>query len=171
MRRGRVTEMVARSKTGRGYRKLLAFQAAHELVKAIYQTTAVFPKMEQFGLVSQMRRAAVSVAANIVEGHALNTTPQFLRHLATSFGSCKELEYYIDLAHELEYIEEDRFLALQQLEGRTAFMISRLSTSLRNRLASGTIKKSAPPASRHTPDSADSPVPPDSLDSINRVSP
>lgn len=120
--------------TVRGYRKLLAFQAAHEVVLDTYQITKDFPKSEQFGLTSQMRRAAVSVTANIVEGNTLDSTPQFLRHLAISLGSCKELEYYFDLASELEYADRDQPQAVQHKCGRAAYLISALSNSLKKRI-------------------------------------
>jgi len=140
-------------RSGQGYRKLVAFRAAHELVKATYEITARFPKSEQFGLTSQMRRAAVSVAANIVEGHALSTTALFVRHLAISFGSCKELEYYFELAGELGYMDDAELLRACRLEGQTAYLISALSRGLKNRATKASpVACSQPPAA----DSSDS---------------
>jgi four helix bundle protein len=115
----------------RGYRKLLAFEAAHEMVKMTYRATDAFPRSEQFGLTSQMRRAAVSVAANIVEGYVLSSTAQFTRHLDISFGSCKELEYYFDLAGDLGYVNEAELEKAQHMCGRAAYMILSLSRSLK----------------------------------------
>ena len=118
-----------------GYRKLLAFQAAHESAKATYALTGSFPKAEIFGLTSQMRRAAVSVPANIVEGWALDTTTLFIRHLSISYGSCKELEYYIDLANELGYLTKEDSEEAHKLLGRTAYFVTSLAKSLRAKRA------------------------------------
>jgi four helix bundle protein len=128
-----------RQPDARGYKKLLAFQCAHQLVKIVYSLTADFPKTEQFGLTSQMRRAAVSVAANIVEGYTRGTTALYLRHVDISFGSCKELEYYLELSGELGYISDADARAALELAGRTAYMLSGLIRGLRSK-----IDKSAP---------------------------
>ncbi len=88
----------------RDHRKLDAFQLAHQLVLAIYRVTAAFPSHELFGLTSQMRRAAVSGAANIVEGSARRTEADFLRFLDISFSSLREVGYYIELSGDLEYL-------------------------------------------------------------------
>lgn len=117
----------------RGYRKLLAFQAAHELVIATYRVTTGFPKSEQFGLTSQMRRAAVSVAANIVEGNTVGSSAMFSRHLAISLGSCKELEYYFDLVLELGYADSGELQTAQQKCGRAAYLVTALWNSIKNR--------------------------------------
>jgi four helix bundle protein len=89
---------------GKGYKKLKAYEEAHRLVKEIYAITATFPKSELFGLVSQMRRAAVSVAANIIEGQARLSKNEFRQFLSIANGSLVELEYYLELARDLQYI-------------------------------------------------------------------
>lgn len=65
----------------RSYRDLVAWQKAMQLARAVYQATREFPREELYGLVSQMRRAAVSVPSNIAEGHARRTTGEFLQFL------------------------------------------------------------------------------------------
>ena len=135
-----MTEGVAH-RPSQGYRRLLAFQAAHDLVKATYEVTSSFPKSEQSGLTSQMRRAAVSAAANIVEGHAPNSTPLFLRRPATSFGSCKELGYYSGLSQELGYMEGEGIQRVKRLEGRAAYLINALIQGLKRRLSAGKVSE------------------------------
>jgi four helix bundle protein len=91
----------------RDHTKLRAFQLADSLALATYQTTKTFPSEERFGLTAQMRRAAVSIASNIVEGCAKSTEPEYLRYLDTAYGSARELEYQISLAQRLGYLRTE----------------------------------------------------------------
>lgn len=90
----------------RKHHDLLAWQEGVKLVKAIYSLTQSFPREEQFGLTSQMRRAAISVPANIAEGAARSTTKEFAHFLILARGSLSELETHIVIARELEYVAE-----------------------------------------------------------------
>jgi len=87
----------------RNHKKLRAFELADKLALDVYRLTQAFPKMEQFGLVSQMRRCAVSIASNIVEGCARNTEADYVHFLDIAYGSCRELEYQLSLVHRLEF--------------------------------------------------------------------
>ena len=89
----------------RDHTKLRAFELADELVILIYRATRQFPKEEIFGLVSQMRRAAVSVPSNIVEGCARESQAEYLRFLEIAFGSLRELHYQFDLSKRLGYLD------------------------------------------------------------------
>jgi four helix bundle protein len=92
----------------RDHTKLRAFELADEVVLLIYQATRKFPKEEIYGLTSQMRRAAVSVPSNIVEGCTRESQAEYLRFLEMAFGSLRELHYQFDLAKRLGYfIEQD----------------------------------------------------------------
>jgi four helix bundle protein len=91
----------------RDHKKLRAFELADELALAIYQATRRFPKEELFGLTAQMRRAAVSVASNIVEGCARNSQADYLHFLDMAFGSANELGYQATLAHRLGYLANE----------------------------------------------------------------
>ncbi|MGH7180999.1 MAG: four helix bundle protein, partial [Nitrospiraceae bacterium] len=82
----------------RDHTRLRAFELADEVVLLVYQATAGFPKDELFGLTSQIRRAAVSVSSNIVEGCARDSEAEYLRFLNIAFGSLRELHYQLDLA-------------------------------------------------------------------------
>jgi four helix bundle protein len=87
------------------YRKLQAWNNAHHLTISIYRATEAFPWAERYGLVTQMRRAAISVASNIVEGVARNRRAETAHFVRVALGSCTELEYQILLSQELKYLE------------------------------------------------------------------
>lgn len=93
----------------KGYKKLKVFEEAHKLVKDIYLITEQFPKSELFGLVSQMRRSAVSVPANIIEGQARLGRKEFKHFLSIANGSLVELEYYLELAVDLNYLAKESY--------------------------------------------------------------
>jgi four helix bundle protein len=95
-----------------GFRKLIVWQKADELAFKIYVVTKNFPKDELFALTSQMRRAALSVPANIVEGYARNSRKEKLQFCAIARASLTELEYYIEFAFRLNYCNEDSYTAL-----------------------------------------------------------
>jgi len=90
----------------RDHTKLRAFELADEVVLLIYQITREFPQQEMYGLTSQMRRAAVSVPSNIVEGCARERQTEYLRFLEIAFGSLRELHYQFDLAERLGYFKD-----------------------------------------------------------------
>ena len=87
----------------RKHHDLLAWQQSIALVKVIYRLTEGFPQNELYALTSQMRRAAVSVPANIAEGLGRNSTKELLRYLAIARGSLSELDTYLVLTRELGY--------------------------------------------------------------------
>ena len=90
----------------RQHHDLLAWQEAIHLVKAIYSLTRTFPKVEQFALTSQMRRAAVSIPSNIAEGAARNSSKEFAHFLTLARGSLSELETQLVISRELCYIKD-----------------------------------------------------------------
>lgn len=83
------------------YKDLTVWQRAIELVAAVYKLTALFPKEEIYGLISQMRRAAVSIPANIAEGRYRGTYKDYLQFLRISYGSGAELETHIEIAKRI----------------------------------------------------------------------
>jgi four helix bundle protein len=87
----------------RTFRDLRVWQKSHALAPGIYRSTADFPKSEQFGLAVQMRRAAVSVAANIAEGFGRLSKPEKNRFLNIAQGSLEEVRYYLILSGDLGY--------------------------------------------------------------------
>lgn len=89
------------------YKDLQVWQKSMRLAKGIYLLTQRFPVEERFGLVSQMRRAAVSIPSNIAEGQARNTTGEFIQYLSYAEGSSAELDTQLHLAIDLGYCSED----------------------------------------------------------------
>lgn len=114
------------------YQKIGAWQSAYKLIIEIYITTAKFPPEERYGLTSQMRRAAVSVAANIVEGRAKPTEKDFLRYLFIAKGSLEECGFFIKLSKDLNYITQDQYLILDSMRSQTGYMLHRFIDSIRN---------------------------------------
>ena len=89
----------------RDFRELKVWQKAHGLTLAVYKATACFPKVELYGLTAQMRRASVSISANISEGAGKNSRADFARFLQISLGSASEVEYELLLARDLGYLD------------------------------------------------------------------
>ena len=90
-----------------GHRDLLVWQRAKGLVKQVYEVTAFFPRQEIYGLVAQMRRAAVSVPSNIAEGASRNSAGEFRQFIGNARGSLAELETQVEIAQDLGYLPED----------------------------------------------------------------
>lgn len=86
------------------FHDLKVWQKAHQLTLAIYRATAAFPRAEQYGLTSQLRRASSSVAANLAEGCGRNGDAELARFCSIAMGSASELEYHLLLAKDLNLI-------------------------------------------------------------------
>ena len=114
----------------RDHRKLKAFQLADAIVVRVYETTRTFPKEEQFVLTAQMRRAAISVAANIVEGCARRSTKEYTNFLNLSFASLRETGYLFDLSHRLGYLSDESATALKKQYNECARILSGLIRSM-----------------------------------------
>ncbi|MCH7760738.1 four helix bundle protein [candidate division TA06 bacterium] len=93
----------------RDYTKIKAWQFADQLAMEIYKSTKDFPKSEIFGLTSQMRRSAVSVPANIVEGSARRHQKEYVHFLYIAMGSLAELSYYIRFSKEIGYLKKNQY--------------------------------------------------------------
>ncbi|MBW8883432.1 MAG: four helix bundle protein [Planctomycetia bacterium] len=90
----------------RSYRDLVVWQLAMQLVRDIYLATESFSKSEAYGLVSQLRRCAISIPSNIAEGHARESSKEYLHHISIAMGSVAELETQIILARDLNFLEQ-----------------------------------------------------------------
>jgi len=87
------------------YSELLVWQKAMDLVTSTYRLTATFPASEKFGLIGQLQRAAVSIPANIAEGHGRKSTKAYLNHLSIANGSLMEFETLVRIAVRLGYLK------------------------------------------------------------------
>lgn len=114
------------------YEDLIAWQKAHVLVLAVYKLTQSFPKDELFGLTSQLRRAAVSITSNIVEGFKRHSNTEKIRFYNISEASCEEVHYQLRLAHELSYSET---FHLREQAREISKIIAGLITSIRSKSA------------------------------------
>ena len=94
------------------YRELETWQQAMNLAEVLYKTASRLPRIEQFGLAAQVRRAAVSVPANIAEGQGLGSTPGFIRHLWIAHATVRELETHVMLAGRFGYLKSDEVNAV-----------------------------------------------------------
>jgi four helix bundle protein len=112
------------------YKDLIVWQKGMELVAAIYDATDGFPSHEQFGLVSQLRRAAVSVPSNIAEGKAHFSNRDFVRFLRHARGSLAEIETQVLIAQQRKYLSSDTATMLSQKIDELGRMLSGLINSL-----------------------------------------
>lgn len=115
----------------RDHRQLRAFQLADELVLIVYRVTRDFPKEETFGIRSQIRRSAVSVPSNVVEGCAKTSSSDYLRFLEIAFGSLRDISYQLELSHRLGYIGEGDWTELSQKVEETDKVFTALLRSRR----------------------------------------
>jgi four helix bundle protein len=108
----------------RDFRELKVWHKAHALTLDAYRATSSFPRDELYGLTSQIRRAAVSVGANIAEGAGKNSRPEFSRFLQIALGSASELEYHLLLSRDLDYLVPEIYAELSQRVVETKKMLS-----------------------------------------------
>ena len=113
------------------FRKLIAWQKAKELAKTVYRLTQSFPKGELYGLVSQMRRAAVSVMSNLAEGNQRKGLKDRAHFFNIAYSSLTELDSQSELAFELKFIKAADHKALQDEINTTGFFIFKLSESFK----------------------------------------
>ena len=114
------------------YQDLTVWQKSMTLTTHVYKLTEAFLKSEQFGLTSQMRRAAVSIPSNIAEGQSRNSTGEFRQFLGISKGSLAELETQIEVALRLTYLQEAQVIEVRSLCVEISKMLAGLSRSLAN---------------------------------------
>jgi four helix bundle protein len=112
------------------FKELIVWQKARKLVKDVYLTISLFPEDEKYGLISQIRRASVSIPANIAEGAGRNTDKDFGRFLDIANGSCFELETLLILAVDLDYLSKSKYdIILKDIEE-----IQKMIYGLRNKI-------------------------------------
>jgi four helix bundle protein len=116
------------------YRDLIVWQKSIVLVTEIYKVTRLFPKDELFGLVSQLRRAAVSIPSNIAEGHGRLTNSDRKHFVAQARGSLLELETQILIAHKLGYVSLNESEILEAIASEVGRIINGLLRSLEQKI-------------------------------------
>ena len=97
----------------KNFRELDVWQMGKDICLLVYKITGKFPKNEMYGIVSQMRRAAISVPSNIAEGFNRYHNKEFRQFLYIALGSCAELETQLEITHELKYFNADEYKILQ----------------------------------------------------------
>lgn len=124
---------------GLGYQRLAAWQRAMDPVEAVYGASRDWPRDEQYGLISQARRAAISIPSNLAEGHGKSGRREYAHHVSIAFGSLSELETQLLIANRLGYLQSSD---LEPLLSRIAEV---------RRIMRGLLRSLKPPS----PDSAD----------------
>ncbi|MBL8206782.1 MAG: four helix bundle protein [Blastocatellia bacterium] len=118
--------------TIQSYRDLLVWQKAMDLVAECYRLSESFPKTEIYGLASQLRRAAVSIPANIAEGHGREHLGDYLHHLSIANGSLMEVETHLLLAEKLSFLTSPQTDPALSATAEASRMLSGLIRSLKN---------------------------------------
>jgi four helix bundle protein len=113
------------------HKKLEAWKSAMLLVEIVYKATTSFPNEEKFGLVSQMRRAAISVPSNIAEGAADRSSSQFVNFLSIAIGSLAELDTQLELSKNLGFINSTDFQEVYILLDKTKSLVYGLRKSIK----------------------------------------
>lgn len=114
----------------RPFRKLVVWQKAHRLTVELYRVTKTFPREEQYGLTSRVRRCATSIGANIAEGCGRGTARDFARFIQIALGSASELENHLVLAADLGFVNGEVYAQLET----TVVDVKRMLTGLARRL-------------------------------------
>jgi four helix bundle protein len=114
----------------KGYRRLIVWQRSDELAFQVYVISKIFPREELFSLVSQMRRAAISVPANIVEGYSRASNKEKIQFYNIAKGSLTELEYYLDFSLRLNYLNKDQYNLLIKLRNEVGRLLNGFIKSL-----------------------------------------
>lgn len=112
------------------YKDLIVYQKAYVLALEIYKATDAFPGTEKFGLVSQLRRCAVSIPSNIAEGYRRGRN-EYLQFLRIAFGSCSEFETQISLSKDLGYLKSEDFQRLYSLQEETSKLLATVIRKMR----------------------------------------
>lgn len=112
------------------YRDLIVWKKGVSLVTLVYKVTDKFPKSEMFGLTSQMRRASVSIPANIAEGYARKHRAEYIQFLRIAYGSGAELETYVAVLKDLGYVSDSTIVSLDESLAEIMRMLNKLISSL-----------------------------------------
>ncbi len=118
----------------KGYKKLIVWKNAHAFAIEVYKQVKDFPKFEEFGVTAQLRRAALSVPTNIVEGQACVSKKEFLNFLNIANRSLVESEYLLEVSLELKYINEEQYKSLDSMRRDVGVLLHSLIQGVKARL-------------------------------------
>jgi four helix bundle protein len=119
------------------FRDLLVWRKAHVLTLDCYRISGTFPKYELYGVISQIRRAAASIGANIAEGCGKRSNGEFQRYLGIAAGSASELEYHLLLARDLEFLTPEQYESLDSAATEVKRMLAGLIRKVENERLAG----------------------------------
>lgn len=114
------------------YKDLIVWQKSIDLVTEIYKITELFPESELYGIVSQMRRAAVSIPSNIAEGRKRSTRKDFRQFLIIAYASASELETQIEISKRLNFLKIDKYAKADSLLLEVLKMLNKMTCSLKS---------------------------------------
>jgi four helix bundle protein len=114
----------------KSYKDLIGYQKGYSLSLEIYKVTKDYPQDEKFGLISQMRRSAVSIPCNIAEGYSRKNIKEYLQFLYVAYGSCSELETLISLSQDLGLLNIEKYAKLNTLQQEVSKLLNGLIKSL-----------------------------------------
>ena len=117
----------------RAHKSLDVWREGVELCAEIYKLTSTFPRAEEYGLSSQMRRAVVSIPSNIAEGAARGSVQEFIRFLNIAMGSLSELDTQMEIAQTLGYVRPDSFATMQQRVERLGAKLAALIRKMKSK--------------------------------------
>jgi four helix bundle protein len=112
------------------YKKLIAWQKADELAYQVYLITKTFPREEMFGIISQLRRASLSIPTNIVEGYSRQGKQYLRQFLNIALGSLSEVEYLLDFCLKLNYLKAETHMSIQALRREVGCLLWNFYKSL-----------------------------------------
>lgn len=116
------------------FERLEAWQLAHQFVLRVYALTGMFPAEEKYGVTNQLRRAAVSIPANIAEGTGKNSLKDVVRFFSIARGSLEECKYYLILSKDLKFIQPEEFNQMKEIADQTGKKLNALISSLEKKI-------------------------------------
>lgn len=116
----------------KSYKALIVWQRSIQLVKEVFILTKYFPRSEIYGIISQIRRAAISIPSNIAEGYGRGSRKEYIHFLSIAYASGLELETQIIIAKELNFIKEENFLKTEMLLEEVLRMLNVMIKKLKN---------------------------------------
>lgn len=116
------------------YKDLEVWQKSRELAQRVYQLTSRYPKTEQYGLVDQIKRAVVSIVANIAEGKQRQTLKEYIQFLYMSYGSCSELEALLILSEDFKFVKKTDLVEIVELLTQIQKMLNTMIKKLKTKV-------------------------------------